>query len=386
MSHPARPLRVVPAARAPGPTPADGAAVLDEIGAFVSRFNAFPDDHCVPTLALWYAHTHAAEHFYVTPRLILSSAEPGSGKTRVLEVAQYLVHSPEMTISASTAALFRMVNAAPITILFDEVDAIFNPKNGGNYEDLRAMLNAGYKRSATIARCVGDAKAMNVQRFKVYAPVALAGIAGHMPDTITTRAITIHMRRRAPNEHVEPFKTRRIETEAEPLRDQLAAWVARVADSLDDAEPDMPEGVTDRSAEIWEPLIALADAAGGHWPDTARAACSHFVANNDPHKGSLGIRLLADLRDVFAQRQADRLSTAAILEVLYANEEAPWGDLYGKPLDARRLAKELDRYGVKPTVYKAGGKPTRGYLATGETGLADAWKRYLPTDPGGSTA
>uniref|UniRef100_UPI003570CEA2 DUF3631 domain-containing protein n=1 Tax=Amycolatopsis acidiphila TaxID=715473 RepID=UPI003570CEA2 len=375
----------MPAARAPGATAATGAVVLDEIGGFVSRFNAFPDRHCVPTLALWYAHTHAAEHFYVTPRLILSSAEPGSGKTRVLEVAQYLVHAPEMTISASTAALFRMVNAAPITVLFDEVDAIFNPKNGGNYEDLRAMLNAGYKRSATIARCVGDAKAMNVQRFAVYAPVALAGIAGHMPDTITTRAITIHMRRRAPDERVEPFKTRRIETEAEPLRDNLAAWMDSIADNLDDAEPDMPEGVTDRSAEIWEPLIAIADAAGAHWPETARAACTHFVANNDPHKGSLGIRLLADLRDLYIERGTDRLATAAILEALHANEEAPWANLYGKPLDARRLARELDRYGVKPTVYKADGKPTRGYLAAGETGLADAWKRYLPADPGSAT-
>ncbi|MTD58755.1 DUF3631 domain-containing protein [Amycolatopsis pithecellobii] len=380
MTHPARPLRVVPAARAPGPAALDGAAVLDEIGAFVSRFNAFPDQHCVPTLTLWYAHTHAAEHFYVTPRLILSSAEPGSGKTRVLEVAQYLVHAPEMTISASTAALFRMVNAAPITILFDEVDAIFNPKNGGNYEDLRAMLNAGYKRSATIARCVGDAKAMKVQRFHVYAPVALAGIAAHMPDTITTRAITVHMRRRAPDERVEPFKTRRIEAEAEPLRDKLSAWVETVADGLDEAEPHMPEGVTDRSAEIWEPLIALADAAGGHWPDTARAACAHFVASNDPHRGSLGIRLLADLRDLYTHRGATRLPTSAILEALRGMEEAPWNDLYGKPLDARRLAKELGRYGVEPTVYKADGKPTRGYLATGEHGLADAWKRYLPAD------
>jgi hypothetical protein len=145
--------------------PRAGHEILDDVAAFIGRFNAFPNEHCIPTLALWYAHTHAAEHFYVTPRLILDSAEPGSGKTRVLEVAQYLVKAPEMTISATTAALFRMVSDGPITILFDEVDAIFNPKAGGNYEDLRAMLNAGYKRSATIARCVGDAKAMKVQRF-----------------------------------------------------------------------------------------------------------------------------------------------------------------------------------------------------------------------------
>jgi hypothetical protein len=98
MTTPARPLRVVPGPQPPTPAPANGAEVLDEIGAFVSRFIIFPSEHCEPMLALWYAHTHAAENFYITPRLILSSAEPGSGKTRVLEVAQYLVATPEMTL------------------------------------------------------------------------------------------------------------------------------------------------------------------------------------------------------------------------------------------------------------------------------------------------
>jgi hypothetical protein len=366
-----------------GPAPGGAIArpgheILDEIAAFVARFNAFPSQHCVPMLALWYAHTHAADHFYVTPRLILDSAEPGSGKTRVLEVAQYLVAAPEMTISATTAALFRMVAAGPITILFDEVDAIFNAKNGGNYEDLRGMLNAGYKRSATIARCVGDARAMKVERFPVYAPVALAGIAGGMPATITTRAITVHMRKRAPDETVEPFKERRVERETAPLRDALAAWVDSVADQLATAAPEMPEGVTDRAAEIWEPLLAVADAAGGHWPDTARAACQHFVSHASTSSSSIGTRLLADLRSLFTARQADRLPTAEILAALTEMEEAPWADLYGKPLDARRLARELSRYGVEPGVYKDAGKTTRGYQTTGETGLADAWRRYLP--------
>ncbi len=153
---------------APGAAVRAGHQVLDEVAAFITRFSVFPSEHCAPTLALWYAHTHASEQFYVTPRLILDSAEPGSGKTRVLEVAQYLVRAPEMTISATPAALFRLVSMGPITILFDEVDVIFNPKNGGNNEDLRGLLNAGYKRSATIARCVGDAKTMKVERFPVY--------------------------------------------------------------------------------------------------------------------------------------------------------------------------------------------------------------------------
>lgn len=362
----------------------DGAQVLDDVATFVGRFVAFPSEHCLPVVALWAAHTHAVASFYVTPRLVLDSAEPGSGKTRVLELLALLCANPEMTISATTAAIFRMLDATPegesMTILFDEVDAIFNPKAGGNYEDLRALLNAGYKRGATIARCVGDAAKMKVQRFKVFAPVALAGLAGNMPATITTRAVVIHMRRRAHGETVEPFRERYVEPQAAPIKATLAAWASSVGPELYLAEPKMPDGVMDRPAEVWEALLALADAAGGDWPDKARAACEFFVLNASPEAASLGQRLLADLRRLFGDRT--QMPTAEIVDKLTTLDEAPWGDLYGKPLDARRLARELKRYEVGPVTYRdESERPVKGYTtysAQTSVGLADAWKRYLP--------
>ncbi|MGH3566229.1 MAG: DUF3631 domain-containing protein [Pseudonocardia sp.] len=367
----------------PGTVLRPGHEVLDEVAAFVARHNVFPDEHCVPTLTLWYAHTHATDRFYITPRLVLDSAEPGSGKTRVLEVAAHLVAAPEMTISATPAALFRLVAAGPITILFDEVDALFS-QNSGSTEDLRALLNAGYKAGATVARCVGDAKTMKVERFPVFAPAALAGIAGAMPDTITTRAITIHMRRRRTDQTVAQFRLRAVTREATPIREALAAWIATVAEQLASAEPVMPDHVTDRPAEIWEPLLAIADAAGGHWPHTARAACTHFVLDSGPEVRSTGIRLLADLRSVFGRHQADRLPTTTLLTDLAELEDSDWTDLDGRALDARRLARELARYSVRVQGFKHhNGKTIKGYLTyptDKQVGLTDAWARYLPPD------
>jgi hypothetical protein len=365
-----------------GPTPRDlrpGDEVLDEVTTFLNRFVVFPHEHCAPAIALWFAHTHAADRFYITPRLILDSAEPGSGKTRVLEVAALLVNSPEETVSTTPAALFRLVSAGSVTVLFDEVDAVFSAK-GGN-EDLRGLLNAGYKQGATVTRCTGDAKSMKVERFPVFAPVALGGIAGHMPDTITTRAITIHMRRRRSDQHVDAFRQKTAEREARPIREGLAAWVASVADRIGDAVPELPEGVTDRAAEIWEPLVAIADEAGGHWPETARRACAHFVLNAAEHVSDR-VRLLADIRSVFRRHGADRLPTKALLADLIAMEEAPWGDFEGKQLDGRRLARELARFGVSPVAFKnETNTTTKGYVIYGtrdQVGLADAWDRYLP--------
>jgi hypothetical protein len=358
----------------------DPAELLDQVTAFITRFSVFPNQHCAPTVTLWCAHTHAIANFYTTPRLILDSAEPGSGKTRVLEVAQFLVAKPEMTISITTAAIFRMLAVGPVTLLFDEIDAVFSAKSGGNHEDLRALLNAGYKRSATVARCVGDASRMKVERFPVFAPVALAGIAGGMPATITTRAITIHMRRRAPHEHAEPFRERKVETEAEPLREHLTEWLDRVGtEYLAGAEPQIPDGVADRAAEVWEPLLAIADQAGGHWPDTARAAAIHFVANAAHSGHSVGTRLLADLRALFHTTGTDRMETADILTQLLDSEEAAWGDLDGRPLDARRLAREMARYNIRPKDLKLpGGSVRKGYRTDGPDGLTDVWLRYLP--------
>lgn len=93
----------------------------------------------------------------------------------------------------------------------------------------------------------------------------MAGL-GSLPDTILTRSVIIRMRKKAPNEKCEPYRRRVHEKQGHLLRDRLADWTATLHDQVSDAWPEMPEGVTDRPADVWEPLLAVADAAGGHWP------------------------------------------------------------------------------------------------------------------------
>lgn len=363
----------------------DGAEVLDQTAAFIGPYLSFPTEHCLPAVTLWAAHTHAVRAFYVTPRLVLDSAEPGSGKTRVLELLNLICGRPEMILSPTTAAIFRMLADGPITLLFDEVDAVFNVKNGGNYEDLRALLNAGYKRGNTIPRCVGDAAKMQVQKFKVFAPVALAGLAGNMPATVLTRAVVIHMRKRPVSVKVKAFRERDAEAESKPVAALLSKWMRSQTASLEHARPKMPDGVEDRPAEVWEAMLAIADAAGGDWPDKARAACEHFVLKASSGAQSFGAKLLGDLRRVFGSATA--ISTAEILERLTALPESMWGDLGGKPMDPRRMAKVLKAYEVEPVPFRddVSGKTVRGYTTFAvdtkeatSVGLADAWSRYLP--------
>jgi hypothetical protein len=189
-----------------------------------------------------------------------------------LEVAELLVPSPLSVMNASIAFLFRTLKDEQATVLFDEVDAIFNSKVG-NYEDLRALLNTGYRRGAMVGRIVGEGKGMRPERFPVFAATALAAI-GDLPDTVESRAIIVPMRRRAPDEDVAQFRRRRVEQEIGDVRARLEQWGAEHVDELGQGDPEMPEGLTDRAADIWEPLLAIADLAGGEWPARARQAAT----------------------------------------------------------------------------------------------------------------
>lgn len=201
-------------------------------------------------------------------------------------------------------------------------------------------------------------------------PFALVG------STPATTSAGFRMRRRAPHEHVVPFRRRLAVSEGERLRDRLADWAATVADLVTDAWPDMPEGVTDRPADVWGPLLAVADAAGGEWPGRARSACVELCRASVSRDASLGVRLLADLRTVFGEEE--RVGTEIILERLVALDESPWGDLRGRPLDSRGLAWRLSAYGVSSTQLKVDGAKVRGYR---REDLWDAWQRYLAPTP-----
>jgi hypothetical protein len=355
----------------------DGAALLRDIRAFLCRFCVFPDEHCAVAVTLWAAHTHMVKYFHTSPRLALLSPEPWSGKTRVLEVLDLLVPESLFCLSASPAAIFRTLAGRQITLLVDECDTIFTRRGkDDSNEDLRALLNAGYKRGAVIPRCVGPKH--EVRSFEVYAATALAGL-GDLPETVMSRAVIIRMRRRAPTENIEPFRSRQHESAGHELRDRLNEWGQAVGPAAGEAWPGLPAGVVDRPAEVWEPLVAVADAAGGEWPSIAREACKALCSAPKENQVSLGVRLLGDLRKIFGDAIA--LHTVTILERLcggttYGLEpDAPWNELHGKPLGERGLASMLKRYGVSSVKVKIDGRALQGYR---REVLWDAWQRYLP--------
>jgi len=351
-----------------------GAKLLDYVAAFSARFVAYPSEAAHIAHALWIAHTHLMTCWDSTPRLAFLSPEPGSGKSRALEVTELLVPRPLPVVNVTASYVFRSVSAeaGPPTIIHDEVDTIFGARTSAEHEDVRGLLNAGHRRGAIVGRCVVRGKTIALEDFPVYAAVALAGL-GDLPDTLMTRSIVVRMRRRGPDESIEPFRRRVHAGEGEDLHARLAAFAANISEGVNGAWPEMPDGINDRNADVWEALLAVADAAGGPWPDRARVAAVTLVTDAKRNGGSLGVQLLGDLRTIFADQ--DQLSTESILNELHRMEESPWGDLKGRPLDARGLARRLRPYDVKPTTIRVLAGTAKGYR---RDELFDAWQRYLP--------
>jgi hypothetical protein len=133
----------------------------------------------------------------------------------------------------------------------------------------------------------------------------------------------------------------------------------------------LPDELGDRAQDVWEPLLAAADIAGGNWPEHARLAARRLSANENAEDGSAGVLLLADIKRVFTERDSDRLPTEVLLDALRELDESPWSEWYGRPLSARGLARLLKPYAIGP--HSDG--TSRGYK---REAFEDAWARYLP--------
>jgi hypothetical protein len=349
-----------------------GAPLLAELHAALCRYVVFPSPEAADAVTLWIAASHAQPAWEHAPRLAVVSPLKRCGKSRLLDIIAETCYQPLITVNATIAAVVRAIGPDPPTLLVDEADTLWGTrKQADNNEDLRGLLNAGHQRNRPMLRW--DVTTRTLDRLDTFAMALLAAI-GELPDTIMDRAVTVRMRRRGPGEHPAPYRTRRDAPPLHQLRGRLTGWARAHLAELEHATPAMP--LEDRAADTWEPLVAIADLAGSDWPARARAAAVVLAADaaEQDTDSSLGLRLLADLRTVFAAGE-ERLETKAVLERLCRLDESPWEDLRGKRLDARALAGLLRPYAIKPKVIRLGDATPRGYE---RADLHDAWHRYLP--------
>jgi len=358
-----------------GGTVVDLPSTLNDLVTFMRRFVSISDAQA-RVVVLWIAHTHAFAAADTTPYLAITSAEKGSGKTRLLEVLEPLVAKPWFTGRVTAAVLVRRIDKLSPTLLLDEVDAAFNGDR--EYaETLRAVLNTGHRHGGKASCCVGRGANIDFRDFSTFSPKAIAGI-GRLPDTVGDRSIPVRLKRALPGT-VKNFRRREVQAEADRLRAELEAWALANVDRLRDRRPALPPELTDRQQDGAEPLLAIADAAGGDWADSARQALVELCAEGRSADDSIGKRLLSDIRDIFKERGVvERIASVDLAGALAQVETSAWGEwTNGKPITTNRLARLLRPFGIEPRKVREGPGTFRGYYVEA---FLDSFARYLPPE------
>lgn len=357
----------------PHPLPVDGAALLAGIAGTALRFMAMPNA-AADAVALWVLHAHCHDVADHSPVLAITSPEKRCGKTTLLRILQALCPKAMPSANVTPAAVFRSIDKYKPTLLIDEADTFLRDN-----EDLRGVLNSGHCRSsAFITRTVGDNH--EPRQFTTWTPKAIAAI-GKLPGTLEDRAITVSLQRKAPGEGtIERFRERGPAAEAlAALHRQAVRWAADHCRRLVDADPGMPAGLHDRACDNWRPLLAIADRVGGAWPERARAAALALSGGGEVEDQSVGTMLLADIRAVFEERNADRITSEELAHALGQMEHRPWPEWkVGKPITPTQVARLLAPFDIRPKVMRFGDKTLAGYE---RCAFVDAFTRYLQPPP-----
>ncbi len=137
----------------------------------------------------------------------------------------------------------------------------------------------------------------------------------------------------------------------------------------------MPAGLRDSAEDVLEPLFAIADQAGGEWPEQARTAA--VVLMGSVSDQDINVELLHDIFAIFAATAGTFIKSSDLAAKLAELDDRPWGDWkHGKPITARAVADWLKGFGIAPRPNGPG--TSRGY---DRDRFEDAWTRYPTIKP-----
>jgi putative DNA primase/helicase len=354
----------------------NGRALVLDLKVALRRYVVMAAEHAL-VVALWILHSYVFDVFMCTPRLCITSPEKGCGKTTLLDVIACLVNRPLPTADITGPAIFRTVEKAQPTILFDEADNMFGRqgKAADSARDVLAILNSGHRHGGQVTRCVGDD--FEPCAFRTHTPAVFA-LIGYLPGTLADRSIDIRLRRKLAGDRVEQFRIDRTEDLLRLAR-QARRWCEDNRSILVESDPEVPEGLFNRVADNWRPLLTIADAAGCSFEARTAAVRAAAQATDEAQ----GVMLLADIRLAFdgLETDKDRYGSKQLVSHLNQLETRPWSDYRrGGGITEHWLVKRLEPFEIKPepeALYFSHGRiRARGYL---RSSFDDAFARYLPS-------
>ena len=330
--------------------------------------------HAYLPLALWVVATYLSAVFRAFPYIALFSPMKRCGKTRLLDVLKLVCFEPFTGIAPTAPALFRSIGGGQ-TLLLDEMEILKPSKNASEgQQSMIAILNAGYKRGATVPRCEGNGKEIRVVNWPVFGPKAFA-TTSRLPSTLADRCIMVTMQRKTADQKVERFREARAEDEAKGIVVRISSFATEFGELIQQAYDTMPDldFLNDRDAEIWSPLFAVCTVATSHLrtqliEDAKALSRVKELADADE---SLALRLLEDVHAVWPSPDTKYVHTSDLLVRLQAMDDSIWK--HEIELTSRKLARMLKAFGIFPRQVRLGDS-RKGYALAP---IQRAVSRYL---------
>jgi uncharacterized protein DUF3631 len=336
-----------------------GTELLNELTTAICR-HVILEEGAAAAVALWIVHAHALDAFPISPRLAISSALPGCGKTTLLDIVALLTPRPLMVANLTAAAAFYVIHDSRPTLLIDEADTFL-----AQDRVLRGILNSGHNRRA--ARILRRDK-----WFSTWAAVAIAMI-GELPGTLADRSIQVRLTRRRAEETILPFRSDKVDHLIQ-LASKATRWATDNAQHLRAADPEIPDVLQNRDADNWRPLVAIADVVGGDWPQRARLIAQSMAAKRASTPVEK-LMLLQDICAVFMSTGANRMTSAEVATRLAGLDGRPWSEWRGgMPITKKAIANLLAPFDIQPVELRVGAQVLRGYYLEQ---FEDAFARYV---------
>lgn len=312
--------------------------ILDAIETLLRKHLVLPSQEEADATVVWVAASWLADSFDAFPRIYFTSGEYGSGKSEAMMTVLRMTRKHYQMVGVTPAILLRVIDDSekPPVLGLDEADEVFGKagSNGGKGE-VKQILNAGYKKGGTVLRARGQD---GYHEYDCFAPVALAGV-GRLPSALMTRSVTIRMRKPVEGQTFVPYRERVHQPFFDSVREALDKWSGKVSRKLGTNFPELPDGIKLRDAEVWEPLITVADLAdGSDWSERVRRAAV-MLTNRTDHTEAVpaGTQLVKTLARMF--RDSDRVAQSQVAE------ELGW-----TTRDVGKLAREMELHPVSVSV------------------------------------
>lgn len=367
--------KITPASKMQRAIKEETAELLATCEQWVRQYVVLSEDQAV-VLAAWILHTWTCEAAETTPYIHITAPERECGKSRLMETLAVLAFNPVRSGGMTAAALVRCIDAKSPTIFLDEMDTQLSGDKEYS-ETMRGILNEGFRKGGKFYKVGG--KNNEVRELNAFCPKCFAGI-GKLPETVSSRSISIEMRRKTDAEKVKPLRQRDIEALAQPIRARLERWKMRgVANQLEGSHPAAIDSLGDRQNDICEPLLAIGETAGGDWLHRLTRALVALLKTNLNENVSVGVRLLEDIRCIFTERNAEKIFSKELAVALCEFEGRPWADWNrGDGIKPNDVARQLAKYGIHPQKVSIGTDKLQGYRSEV---FEDAWKRYCSAPP-----